>query len=149
LMRSPDRQRSRRNGRLNSYHRFARGLIVLGGILGLVISLISLCMVTFMASLLGYGYGVIWQYGGPLMGKYDMFGYPQFGLDTMPIVMTVWSLLGLVGGSLSVLCGLSLRRYRTSNIIFISTIGGVLLLLSFSWLPSLMVLGGSLLLHFE
>lgn len=123
--------------------------MVLGGILGLVISLISLSMVPFMASLLGYGYGVIWQYGGMMMGKYDLFGYPQFGLDIMPSVMTIWSLLGLVGGSLSVFCGLRMRRSHTSNMIFICAIGGVLLLLSFSWLPSLMVLAGSLLLHFE
>ncbi len=114
-----------------------------------MISSISLSMVPFMAGLLGYGYGVIWQYGGIMMGKYDLFGYPQFGLDMMPIVMTMWSLLGLVGGSLSVFCGLSLRRYHTGNMTFISAIGGVLLLLSFSWLPSLMVLVGSLLLHFD
>jgi len=134
---------------LNSYHRFARILIVLGGILGLAISLMSLSMVPFMASLLGGGYGVIWQYGGMIMGKYDLFAYPQFGLDMMAGVMTIWSLLGLVGGSLSLFCGLRLRRRHTSNMIFICAIGGVLLLLSFSWLPSLLVLAGSLLLHFE
>lgn len=132
-----------------SYNRFASVLIVLGGILGLVISLISLSMVPFMARLLGYGYGVIWQYGGMMMGKYDLFGYPRFGLDVMPSVMTIWSLLGLVGGSLSVFCGLRLRRCHSSNMIFICAIGGILLLLSFSWLSSLMVLVGSLLLHFE
>ena len=106
-------------------------------------------MVPFMASLLGYGYGVIWHYGGMIMGKYGLFGYPQFGLDIMPSVMTVWSLLGLVGGSLSVFCGLRLRRRHASNMIFICAIGGVLLLVSFSWLASLMVLAGSLLLNFE
>jgi hypothetical protein len=106
-------------------------------------------MVPFMANLLGYGYGVMWQFGGMMMDKYDLFGYPQFGLDMMPNVMTVWSLLGLVGGSLSIFCGLRLRRHPTRNMIFICAIGGVLLLLSFCWLPSLMVLVGSLLFHFE
>ena len=134
---------------LNSYRRFARVLILFGGILGLVISMISLTMVPFMAGLLGYGYGVVWQYGGMVMSKYDMFGYPQFGLDLMPSVMVMWSLLGLVGGILSVFCSLRLRRHITSNMIFVSAIGGILLLLSFSWLPSLMVLAGSLLLYFE
>jgi len=133
---------------LNSYRRFARVLILLGGFLGLVISIISLTMVPFMADLLGYGYGVMWEYGGMMMSKFDMFGYPRFGLDTMPNVMVMWSLLGLVGGSLSVFCGIRLRRRLTSNMIFISAIGGVLLLLSFSWIPSIMVLAGSLILYF-
>ena len=122
---------------------------MLGGTLGLVISIISLTMVPFMADLLGYGYGVMWRYGGMMMSNYDLFGYPQFGLVLMPSVMVVWGLLGLFGGSLSVFCSLKLRRRLTSNLIFVSAIGGILLLLSFSWLPSLMVLAGSLLLHFE
>jgi len=123
--------------------------VLLGGILGLMISIISLTMVPFMADLLGYGYGVMWQYGGMMMSKYDLFGYPQFGLDIMPSVMVMWSLLGLFGGCLSVFCSLRLRRRLTSSLIFVSAIGGILLLLSFSWLPSLMVLAGCLLLYFE
>ena len=134
---------------MNSHHRIAGVLVVLGGILGLVISSISLSMVPFMASLLGYGYGIMWQYGGIMMDKYVLFGYPQFGLNVMSNVMTIWSLIGLVGGSVSVFCGFKLRRRLTSNMIFICAIGGLLLLLSFCWLPSLMVLVGSLLFHFE
>jgi hypothetical protein len=106
-------------------------------------------MIPFMAGILGFGYGMMWQYGGMMMVKYDLFGYPQFGLDMMPGVMTIWSLLGLFGGSLSVCFGLRRERHNTRNLTFVSTIGGVLLLLSFSWLPSLMVLAGSILLYFE
>jgi hypothetical protein len=104
-------------------------------------------MIPYMAGFLGYGYGVMWQYGGLMMDKYDLFGYPQFGTDMMPNAMTLWSLLGLAGGSISVFCGL--RRQHARNVIFVGAIGGVLLLLSFSWLPSLMVLVGSFLFCFE
>lgn len=122
---------------------------MVGGILGVLISVISLTLVPFMVGLLGYGYGVVWQYGGIMMNKYYMFGYPQVGLDMMPSVMVLWSLLGLVGGVSSVFSALRLRRHYNSNTIFVGAIGGMLLLLSFSWLSSLMVLTGSLLLYFE
>ena len=131
----------------NSSHRFARTLVIFGGILGCMISLLSLGMVPFMAHFLGYGYGVLWQYGGMMMGKYYLFGYPRFGLDIMPTVMALSSLLGLAGGSLSVYCGLRLKR-ANRNMAFVSAIGGVLLLY-FSWLPSMIVLAGALLLYFE
>ena len=84
-----------------------------------------------------------------MMNKYYMFGYPQVGLATMPSVMVLWSLLGLIGGALSVSSAVVLNRHYTSNTIFVGAIGGVLLLLSFSWLSSLMVLAGYLLLYFE
>ena len=122
---------------------------MVGGILGVLISVISLTLVPFMVGLLGYGYGVVWQYGGMMMNKYYMFGYPQVGLDMMPSVMVLWSLLGLVGGVSSIFSALRLRLHYTSNTIFVGAIGGMLLLLSFSWLSSLMVLTGSLLLYFE
>jgi hypothetical protein len=134
---------------LSSYHRFAGVLILLGGILGLMIAAISLTMVPFMSGILGDGYGVMWQYGGIMMGRYGLFGYPQFGLAIMPSVMAIWSFLGLVGALLSITCGLKLRRGCTRNVIFIGAIGGVLLLLSFSWLPGLMVLAGSVPVYFE
>jgi len=102
-----------------------------------------------MADLLGYGYGVMWQYGGMMMNKYYMFGYPQVGLDAMPSVMALWSLLGLIGGASSIFSAVRMSRHCTINIIFVGAIGGVLLLLSFSWVSSLMVLVGSLLLYFE
>jgi len=134
---------------LSSYHRFTGVLILLGGILGLVIAMISLTLAPYMATVLGYGYGVMWQYGGIMMGGYGLFGYPQFGLAMMPSVMIMWSFLGLVGALLSITCGLKLRRGCTGNVIFIGAIGGVLLLLSFSWLPGLMVLAGALSIYFE
>jgi hypothetical protein len=123
-------------------------MILLGGILGLVIALVSFSMVPFMAAVLGYGYGVMWEYG-ELMGRYGMFGYPQFELGMMPTVMVVWSLIGLVGASLSVLCGLKLRQDHNKNVALIGSIGSVLLLLTFSWLPGLMVLAGSVMVYFE
>jgi len=50
---------------------------------------------------------------------------------------------------LSIFCGLKLRQEHTKNVSFIGSIGGVFLLLTFSWLPGLMVLAGSVLLYFE
>ena len=133
---------------LTPYEGLAKVLILLGGILGLVIALISLIMLPFMAGILGYGYGMMWAYGGMMMGRY-MFGYPQFGLAMMPTVMVVWSFIGLVGALLSTLCGLKLRNEHSKNVALIGSIGGVLLLLTFSWLPGLMVLAGSVLIYFE
>jgi len=134
---------------LSSYTRIAEVLILLGGILGLVIALVSLTMAPFMAGVLGYGYGIMWQFGGMMMGTYGIFGYPQFGLAVMSSVMVVWSLLGLTGAFFSIFCGLKLRKEHTKNVSFIGSIGGVFLLLTFSWLPGLMVLAGSVLLYFE
>lgn len=134
---------------LTSRERLAMVLILLGGILGLVIALVSFSMIPFMAGVLGYGYGLIWEYGGLMMGRYGMFGYPQFELGMMPTVMVVWSLIGLVGASLSVLCGLKLRREHSKHVALIGSIGGVLLLLTFSWLPGVMVLAGSVMVYFE
>ena len=122
---------------------FARILILLGGILGFVISVISFSMIPFMATVLGYWYGTIWEYGGTMMTQYGLFGYPQFGTEMMPIVMTLWSLLGLAGGILSIFS--SLRLQRANNRFFVGVVGGVFLLLSFLWLPSLIVLAGCVL----
>jgi hypothetical protein len=133
---------------LSSYTRLAEVLILLGGILGIVIALVSLTMVPFMAGVLGYGYGIMWQFGG-MMGTYGIFGYPQFGFAVMSSVMVVWSLLGLAGAMLSIFCGLKLRHEHTKKVSFIGSIGGIFLLLTFSWLPGLMVLAGSVLLYFE
>ena len=121
---------------------------MLGGILGLAISVISLTLVPFMAGVMGYGYGVMWWYGGMMMDKYFMFGYPQVSLDMVPVVMVIWSLFGLIGGSLAVYCAMKLRSGYTMNMIFVGAIGGIFLLLSFSWLASLLVLAGSIFLYF-
>jgi len=124
-------------------------MILLGGTCGLMIASVSLTLVPFMAGILGNGYEVMWEYGGMMMGRYGMFGYPQLGLTMMATVMLVWSLLGLVGALLSILCGLRLRHEHTKNVVFMGLTGGVLLLLTFSWLPGLVVLAGSFLLYFE
>ena len=121
---------------------------MLGGILGLAISVISLTLVPFMAGVMGYGYGVMWWYGGMMMDKYFMFGYPQVSLDMVPVVMVIWSLFGLIGGSLAVCCAVKLRSGYSMNMIFVGAIGGIFLLLSFSWLASLLVLAGSIFLYF-
>ena len=121
---------------------------MLGGILGLAISVISITLVPFMAGVMGYGYGVMWWYGGMMMNRYGMFGYPQVGLDMVPVVMAIWSLFRLIGGSLAVYCAVKLRSGYTMNVIFVGVIGGIFLLLSFSWLASILVLAGSILLYF-
>ena len=133
---------------LSSHRELAMVLILIGGVLGLVFALVSLAMVPFMAGMLGYGYGMMWQYGG-IMDRYGMFGYPRFGLEIMAGVMFVWSLLALVGALLSIYSGLGLRRKYANNIAFIGIVGGVLLLVTFSWLPSLLVLAGSILAYFD
>jgi len=134
---------------LGSHERLAGGMILLGGICGLVIAIVSLMLVPFMASVLGYGYEMMWEYGGIMMGRYGMFGYPQFGLGMMANVMLLWSLLGLTGGLLSIFCGVKLRDNYSKHVIFIGLIGGVFLLIAFFWVPGLLVLAGSLLLYFE
>jgi len=131
-----------------SRYELAKVLILLGGLLGFIIALVSLIMLPLMAGILGYGYGIVWEYGGMMMGRY-MFGYPQFGLAMMPTVMAVWGLIGVIGALLSTLCGLKLRNEHSKNVALIGSIGGVLLLLTFSWLPGLMVLVGSILIYFE
>jgi hypothetical protein len=124
-------------------------LILLGGILGAVVAFVSFSMNPFMVGVLGYGYGVMWEYGGFMMGRYGMFGYPQFESGMMPTVMAVWSLMGLVGASLSMLCGLKLRQAHSKNVALIGSLGGVLLLLTFSWIPGLMVLAGCVMVYFD
>jgi len=133
---------------LSSHRELAMVLILIGGVLGLVFALFSFAMIPFMAGMLGYGYGMIWRYGG-MLGRYGMFGYPQFGLELMSGVMLVWSLVAIVGALLSVYSGLRLKRKYSKNTAFIGIVGGVLLLLSFSWLPGLLVLAGSILSYLE
>jgi len=121
---------------------------LIGGILGLVFAVVSLAMVPFMAGILGYGYGMVWQFGG-FIDRYGMFGYPRVGIEIMTGVMFLWSLLALVGAFLSIYSAVRLGRERTRNIAFIGIVGGVLLLVTYSWVPSLMVLAGSILAYFN
>jgi hypothetical protein len=123
-------------------------LMLIGGIVGLIFASVSLAMVPFMARWMGYGYAMVWQYGG-IMVRYAMFGYPDFGLDMMSGVMFVWSLLGLAGALLSIYCGLKLRQRHVKKIAVIGIIGGIILLLTFSWLPAFSVLAGSIMMYIE
>ena len=56
---------------------------------------------------------------------------------------------GLVGSVLSIYCGLKLRKKWGRNVAFIGLVGGFILLLTFSWLSSLLVLGGAILGYIE
>ncbi|MGA2783362.1 MAG: hypothetical protein ABSF09_01500 [Candidatus Bathyarchaeia archaeon] len=123
-------------------------LILIGGILGLLFALFALVLVLFIAGIASYGYLTVWLYG-VFVARYGMFGYPDFGSSLMTEVMFVWSLLGLVGSGLSIYCGLTLRVKWGRNVVFIGLVGGFLLLLAFSWLSSLLVLGGAILGYIE
>jgi hypothetical protein len=123
-------------------------LVLIGGIVGLIFASVSLAMVPFMASWMGYGYAIVWQYGG-MMVRYAMFGYPDFGHEMMSSVMFVWSVLGLAGALLSIYCGLKLRQGYLWRIAVIGIMGGTLLLFTFSWLPGLSVLAGSVIACIE
>ena len=133
---------------LSAVRRVALILILIGGITGLLFAIVSLAMVPFMAGILGNDYGTIWQYGG-LLDRYGMVGYPQVGLEIVAEVMFLWSLIALVGGFLSVYSALRLARKFATDFAFIGIVGGVLLLVTFSWLPSLLVLAGSVLAYFD
>ncbi|HKM79033.1 MAG TPA: hypothetical protein VJZ03_08135 [Candidatus Bathyarchaeia archaeon] len=123
-------------------------LILIGGILGLLLALVALILVLFIAGIASYGYLMVSQYG-VLMARYGMFGYPEFGSSLMTEVMFGWSLLGLVGSVLSIYCGLTLRKKWERNVVFTGLVGGFILLLAFSWLSSLLVLGGAILGYIE
>jgi len=109
---------------------------------------VSLLMAPFVAGILGLGYGMIWRYGG-MMNRYGMFGYPLFGMSIFAGVMFFWSLLELAGALLATYCGLRLRSGYAKNTAAIGIIGGVILLVTFSWLPGLLVLVGSVLAYAE
>lgn len=123
-------------------------LILIGGILGLLLALVALVLVLFIADIASYGYLIVSQYG-VLMARYGMIGYPEFGSSLMTEVMFAWSLLGLAGSVLSIYCGLTLRKKWERNVVFTGLVGGFILLLAFSWLPSLLVLGGAILGYIE
>jgi len=123
-------------------------LMLIGGITGLILASLSLAMIPFMARWIGYSYAIVWQYGS-LMVRYAMFGYPDFGHGMASSVMFVWSILGLAGALLSIYCGLKLRQRYVWRIAIIGIMGGILLLLTFSWLPGLSVLTGSVIAGIE
>jgi hypothetical protein len=97
-----------------------------------------------MADPLGPEYTVVWGYAR-LMERYGMIGYPNLGLDLQSI-MVVWSLMSLAGGCLASYAGLRAFRGCTGTGKVVASSGGVLLLLTFSWIPALTVMAGCLML---
>ena len=121
----------------------ATALVLVGGVLGIVFALASLVMIPFMAGLMSYGWGMMGRYGG-----FGMMGYPRFGMFLGGMVV-LWTGVGLVGAVLAIYSGLRLRQSYTKSTATIGIIGGVLLLVTFSWLPGLIVLAGSILAYIE
>jgi len=119
----------------------ASALVIIGGILGLVFALVSMFMIQFFAGMMDFGFGMMGRRGG-----FWMMGYPQFGVFFSGI-MLLWSALALVGAILAIYSGFKLRQNKGSAIIGI--IGGVLLLVTFSWIPGLLVLAGAILAYVE
>jgi hypothetical protein len=103
-------------------------------------------MIPSMMGMLGYEFEITWQYG-EMMGKYGMFGYPQVDPEIIALIMLVWTMIMLVGATLSIYCGFRLRQDNAKNVGFFGLVGGLLLLLTFSWLPALLVLVGSALIY--
>jgi hypothetical protein len=121
----------------------ASALVVIGGVLGLVFALVSLLVIPFFAGMMIFGQRLMAEYGG-----FGMIGYPRFGV-LFGGLMFVWSGVGLAGALLATYSGFKLRRYYARGAAIIGIIGGVLLLVTFSWLPALMVLAGSILAYVE
>jgi len=99
-----------------------------------------------MATTLGYGYVNVWQYAS-LLGKYGMIGYPGLGVALYQI-MVFWSVLSLAGAIVATCAGISVARSLSLKAILLSVLGGILLLLTFSWVPAFIVIAGSLVLVF-
>ena len=119
-----------------------------GGILGLIVASISLVMVPFLSGIPRYGSLQFWQLS-IMTVQYGLFGFPEFGSTLLIQVMFVWSIIGLVGSLLSLYCGFTLGKRRRREVVFIGLVGGFLLLLAFSWMSSLLVLGGAILGYVE
>lgn len=118
-------------------------LVLIGGVLGLVFALASLLVIPLFAHIMILGQPMMTQYGG-----FGMMGYPRFGV-LFGGLMLLWSGVGLVGALLAVFSGLKLRRDDAKGPAMIGIVGGVLLLVTFSWIPGLMVLAGSILAYIE
>lgn len=127
-----------------SSRKIALQLIVLGGVIGLILAVISILSVSLMADVLGYGYVSVWQYAA-LMGRFGMIGYPEFGGDLNEIMLS-WGIMSMVGALLAIYGGFRAVRSATRNSHLLAMIGGVLLLMSFSWIPAFMVIVGCLIL---
>ena len=121
-------------------------MIICGGVLGLFFGVISFLSTSLMANTLGYGYVNVWQYAS-LFGKYGMIGYPGLGVVLYQI-MVFWSVLSLAGAIVAMCGGISVARSLSLKAILLSVLGGILLLLTFSWVPAFIVIAGSLVLVF-
>ena len=90
-----------------------------------------------------FGQRMMAEYGG-----FGVMGYPRFD-PLFGGLMLLWSGAGLVGALLAVFSGVKLRRDYAKGSAIIGIIGGVLLLVTFSWLPGLIVLAGSILAYID
>ena len=124
----------------------ASSLMILGGFLGLFLATISFLSVPLMANVMKFSYATVWQYAS-LMGRYGMIGYPDFGVDLNEIMLP-WSVLSLAGAFFATCGGLRIARRVTLTNELLVAAGAVLLLLTFSWIPALMVIAGCLILAF-
>lgn len=90
------------------------------------------------------------NYGLGMMGRYDagafrMIGFPQvFGG-----IILGWIVVAFVGSLLAIYSGFKLRQDYAKNTAILGIVGGVLLLITFSWFPGLVVLAGSILAYTE
>jgi hypothetical protein len=123
-------------------------LVLAGGTLGSAFSLFALMMIPFFASTVNYDWMI---HGWSMMGRYSgygMMGYPRLGLY-FGGVMLLWALFGLIGGILALYSGLKLRSDYGKVSAAVGIIGSILLLITFSWLPGLIALAGSIIAYVE
>jgi hypothetical protein len=123
-------------------HRLAVTLVVVGGVLGFFFGAISFLSAPMMGNTLGPGYAAVLQFAS-LLGHYGLIGYPELGIGLNQI-MTFWSLISLTGASLALIGGFMVARSLKSQANLVALLGGILLLLTFSWLPALLVIAAVL-----
>ena len=122
-------------------------MIILGGVLGLFFGMISFLSTSLMANIMSYGYATVWQYAS-MLGQLGMIGYPGLGV-ALHQIMVLWSILSLTGAILATYGGIRLARTLDPTAISLSFLGGILLLLAFSWLPAIIVIASSIVLVFR
>lgn len=123
-------------------YRLAVTFVVVGGVLGFFFGAISFLSAPMMGNALGPGYVAVLRFAS-LLGRYGLIGYPDLGLGLNQI-MTFWSLVSLLGASLALFGGFTIARPLKSHAVLVALFGGILLLLTFSWLPALLVIAAVL-----
>ncbi len=106
----------------------------------------SLAIISFFAGTMDFAGGMMRRYGA-----IGMMGIPQFGMlfgVSLGLVM-LWFGVGFVGALLAIFSGLKLHQNYSKNWAAMGIIGGVLLLITFSWIPGLIVLAGGILAYTE